>query len=596
MSGGVALLDFDNDGLLDIYLTDSLTVDTANDPKAARSALYRNLGGWKFEDVTDRAGVGHPAGRWGCARRTSTPTGGRTSTSPPSAGTSSTATTTTGRSPTSRRSSGLTGGGWSAGCGFADYDRDGDLDLFVSRYVQGRPREPPRVRQGRRPASTAASPSSAVRAAFPGRRTSCSATTADGRFTEVSETAGVADPREYFGLGIAWFDFNRDGWPDLYVANDSGPNFLYENQKDGTFKEVGLSMGVAVSEDGGEQGSMGVAVGDYDNTGRLQHLRDELRRGVQRALPRRRRPLHRRLLPVEDGGEQPPLRQVGHRVLRLRQRRPPRPHRPSTATSIRSSTSRGWAPPPATGSGSSSTTTAATAPSTRWRPRYGPVLTEERSSRGLAVGDLDNDGRLDLVINDLDGRPQLLRNETRRRGQLAAREAARARARTPTRSARWSRRAGGQASRQMRLVQSGTSYSRRTTCGCTSAWAAAATVDSVEVLWPDGTTTRLENVKANQVLEVAGALARGPHTATRASRSCCRRRWRASRVPTSRQPQSGASLPSAETTISVGVGTIRLDDPPHLVDERVALRRRARRRARSARDRARGSGSPPRSR
>ena len=70
-------------------------------------------------------------------------------------------------------------------------------------------------------------------------------------------------------MGVAWFDYNADGWPDLYVANDSGPSFLYENRKDGTFKEVGFPMGVAVSDDGGEQGSMGVALGDYDNSGRL---------------------------------------------------------------------------------------------------------------------------------------------------------------------------------------------------------------------------------------------------------------------------------------------------------------------------------------
>ena len=79
----------------------------------------------------------------------------------------------------------------------------------------------------------------------------------------------MADQRGYFGLGIAWLDCNQDGWLDLYVANDSNGNFLYINQKDGTFKEAAFPMGVAVSEDGAEQGSMGVAVGDYDNTGRF---------------------------------------------------------------------------------------------------------------------------------------------------------------------------------------------------------------------------------------------------------------------------------------------------------------------------------------
>ena len=90
-----------------------------------------------------------------------------------------------------------------------------------------------------------------------------------GRFTEVGAKAGVSDPKGYFGLGIAWFDANDDGWLDLYVADDSSPSLLYLNQKDGTFKEAAFSLGVAVSEDGAEQGGMGVAVGDYDGSGRL---------------------------------------------------------------------------------------------------------------------------------------------------------------------------------------------------------------------------------------------------------------------------------------------------------------------------------------
>lgn len=93
----------------------------------------------------------------------------------------------------------------------------------------------------------------------------------DGKsqFSEVSEKAGVSDPAAHFGLGIAWFDANEDGWPDLYVANDAMGNFLYLNRKDGTFEEAGFPRGVAVSEDGSEQGSMGVALGDYNRTGRF---------------------------------------------------------------------------------------------------------------------------------------------------------------------------------------------------------------------------------------------------------------------------------------------------------------------------------------
>ena len=136
MSGGVALLDFDNDGLLDVYLTDSLTVDNAKDPTAARSALYRNLGKATFEDVTEKAGVAHPG--WAMGVCTADVDGD---------GWKDIYVTGLGRNTFYRNNhdgtfadlsarAGLAASGWSTGCGFADYDRDGDLDLFVSRYVR----------------------------------------------------------------------------------------------------------------------------------------------------------------------------------------------------------------------------------------------------------------------------------------------------------------------------------------------------------------------------------------------------------------------------------------------------------------------------
>ena len=136
MSGGVALLDFDGDGLLDIYLVDSLTVETARDPRAAKSALYRNLGNGKFVDVAEAAGVAHPG--WGMGVCAADVDGD---------GAPDLYVTTLGKNRLYRNNrdgtftdiaeeAGVAGGGWSAGCGFADYDRDGDLDLFVSRYVK----------------------------------------------------------------------------------------------------------------------------------------------------------------------------------------------------------------------------------------------------------------------------------------------------------------------------------------------------------------------------------------------------------------------------------------------------------------------------
>ena len=183
----------------------------------------------------------------------------------------------------------------------------------------------------------------------------------------MSEQAGVSDPRTYFGLGVAWFDFNDDGWPDLYVANDSTPNFLYLNQKDGTFKEIGFPAGVAVSEDGAEQGSMGVAVGDYDNSGRFSLFVTNFAEEYNNAVPQRRRSLHRRVVPLEDSGRQPALRRLGDRASSTTTTTACSTSSRSTDTCTRSSTRHGCGARPAIVSGSCCTGTMATARSTRSR-------------------------------------------------------------------------------------------------------------------------------------------------------------------------------------------------------------------------------------
>jgi enediyne biosynthesis protein E4 len=205
---GVAVADYDNDGLPDIYVTGY-----------GGNALYRNLGSCKFEDVTDKAGVGAE--------------------------------------------------GFSTGVAWADYDRDGHVDLFVSRYVH--------FDINKRP--TFGSDEKTCR--FKGIRVQCGPwgmqgetdllfhNRGDGTFEEVSKKAGVDDPDRYYGLGVEWGDYDDDGWPDLYVANDSGPNYLYHNKHDGTFEDVSMLAGAAVSSDGLQQGSMGVDWGDYLRDGRM---------------------------------------------------------------------------------------------------------------------------------------------------------------------------------------------------------------------------------------------------------------------------------------------------------------------------------------
>jgi len=208
---GIAVADYDNDGLQDIYVTGF-----------GGNALYHNLGNCKFEDVTDKAGVA--------------------------------------------------GGGFSTGAAWADYDRDGRVDLFVSRYVHVNIDKLPEFGNDPRFCRFKGVLVQCGPWGMPGESDLLFHNKGDGTFEEVSKKAGVDDPHHYYGLGATWGDYDNDGWPDLYVANDAGPNFLYRNKHDGTFEDVGLLAGVALSGDGMQQGSMGVAWGDYLHEGRLSML------------------------------------------------------------------------------------------------------------------------------------------------------------------------------------------------------------------------------------------------------------------------------------------------------------------------------------
>src|SRR5437773_9594592 len=414
MSGGVALFDYDNDGLPDMYFVDSLTVETAKNPSAARSALYRNLGNGKFQDVTDKAGVGHPG--WGMGVCTADFDGD---------GWEDLYVTTIGKNRLYRNNhdgtftdiaeqAGVAGGGWSAGCGFADYDRDGNLDLFVSRYVKIDLDHLPEFGKDKTCEYRGIAVQCGPRG-LAGETDFLFHNDGNGRFTDVSQKAGVSDPRGYFGLGIAWFDSNADGWPDLYVANDSTPNFLYLNQKDGTFKEVAFPMGVAVSEDGAEQGSMGVAVGDYDRSGRFSlfvtnfseeyndlyrndgdHFTDVSFRSKTAPSSLPMVGWGTAFFDYDNDGLLDLIAVNGHVYPQL--------------DKARLGASAGYRQRKLLyhnrGDGTFDEVAA----------QFGSVLSDERVSRGLAIGDLDNDGRLDVVINDLDGSPQVLHNELADRG------------------------------------------------------------------------------------------------------------------------------------------------------------------------------------
>jgi hypothetical protein len=504
MSSGVALFDYDNDGLPDLYLVDSLTVETATDPKAARSALYRNLGGGRFQDVTDKAGVGHPG--WGMGVCTAdvdgdgwedlyvTAIGGSRFYRNNHDGTFSDLTAASGTGVP----------GWTAGCAFGDYDRDGRLDLFVSRYLKIDLAHLPEFGKDKTCEYRGIAVQCGPRG-LPGESDVLLHNDGNGKFSDVADTAGVRDARGYFGLGVAWFDANRDGWLDLYVANDSTPNFLYLNQKDGTFKESAFPWGVAVSEDGAEQGSMGVALGDYDHSGRVSlsvtnfseeyndlyhaegdHFSDVSFRSRTGAVS----------LPFVgwgnafldyDNDSWPDLLIVNGHVYPQLDR-------------VKLGASAGYRQRKLLfhnrGDGTFEEIAA----------RFGAVFTDERVSRGLAVGDIDNDGRIDVVINDLDGAPQILHNELATRGNwliVALKGAA------PNTSAIGAEITVATAStRQMAIVSSGTGYISQSDKRQHFGLGAADTVTEISVKWPDGTVTKRANVKGNQIVTIAQSDAR----------------------------------------------------------------------------------------
>jgi enediyne biosynthesis protein E4 len=201
----IAVGDYDNDGLPDLYVTGY-----------GHNVLYHNLGGCKFEDVTRKAG--------------------------------------------------LEVDGFSTGAAWADYNRDGYLDLFVARYVSTDVRHLP-------PPDPSATGYRSVIIEMPGEMQGESdylfRNRGDGTFEDVSQKAGVSDPHKLHGMGVAWGDYDGDGWPDLFVTNDDGQNFLYHNKGDGTFEEIGLVSGAGLGPNGEIFGNMAADFGDFDRNGKL---------------------------------------------------------------------------------------------------------------------------------------------------------------------------------------------------------------------------------------------------------------------------------------------------------------------------------------
>jgi enediyne biosynthesis protein E4 len=273
VGSGVALLDYDNDGWMDIYLLNGSTLAALNGKESAPHAmlLHNNHDG-TFTDVTDKAGV--PNERWGFG----VAVGDYDNDGWPDIYVSNFGknrlyhNNRDGTFTDTAEKAGVVLGGWSTGPTWGDYDRDGLLDLFVPGYVKFDPNRPPVP--GQNGIRAEACQFRAITAmcgplGLSGESDHLFHNNGDGTFTDVSEQTGVSDPRGYYGLASVFVDIDDDGWPDLAVANDSVPRYLYRNLHNGKFEDVSYVSGFALTDAGLPQASMGIAVGDYNRDGRI---------------------------------------------------------------------------------------------------------------------------------------------------------------------------------------------------------------------------------------------------------------------------------------------------------------------------------------
>jgi hypothetical protein len=489
---GVVLFDFDGDGWTDVFLTNGTTLEGA----AATSHLYRNLGSLRFEDVSARAGFTKAGwGQGACAGDYDndghrdlfvTYYGRSVLYHNQGDGTFRDVTEQAGLASPSVR--------WDTGCSFFDYDLDGRLDLVVTDYLEfdrGKVPEPGAVGYCLwKGISVVCGPRGLP---FAGNRLFHNE--GGGRFKDVSEASRIGKPRACYAFTVVASDFDDDGYPDLYVACDSTPSLLYQNLRDGTFDEVGLFAGVALNENAQEQGGMGVAVADYDEDGHVDIVKTNFSDDVpnvyhnsgdgtfeDRVYPSGLGAytgfvgwgVH--LLDVDHDGRRDLLMINGH-VYPEAARLPDSPFRQRRALY--------WN----VGGGRFKDISAAA----------GPGIAAAWSSRGSATGDLDNDGRLEVVVANMGERPSLLKNFAPQKNWLLVRcEGVKA-----NRDAIGARVFVFVAGRRLSgEVQTGTSYLSQDDSRLHFGLGGDTKYDRIEVRWPGGDQEVFPGGPANRMVAV----------------------------------------------------------------------------------------------
>jgi hypothetical protein len=493
---GVAIFDYDNDGLMDVYLVNGTTFDAPAGDKAPTSHLYRNLGNLKFEDVTAKAGLSRTG--WGqgvCAADYdndgyrdlfATYYGHSVLYHNQKDGTFRDVTAEAGLSSAAVR--------WDTGCSFSDYDLDGKLDLMVTGYIDFDKSKVPEPGSSDK-CKWKGLPVMCGPRGLPQGRSYLFHNEGQGKFADVSAPTGIGKPAGCYGFTVVASDLDSDGYPDFYVACDSTPSLLYHNLKNGKFEEIGIAAGVALSEDGQEQAGMGVAIADYNDDGLLDIAKTNFSEdainiyrnngdgtftddvngsGLGSHTQYLGWGIH--FLDVDHDGRKELLVVNGHVY--------PDVDNAKIEAKYRQPRLLYW------NVGGKFRDISAEA---------GPGVSTPWASRGSAAGDLDNDGALEVVINNLGERPSLLKNFGKKQnwllveceGVTANRDAVGAKVVLTVGTKRY-----------VAEVQTGSSFLSQNDTRLHFGLGPASRFDKVEVTWPGGKTEAFSGGAGNRIVKL----------------------------------------------------------------------------------------------
>jgi hypothetical protein len=503
MAGGALIFDYDNDGRPDLLFINGGSFADKRIAAGARHRLYHNAGGWKFTDVTESSGI-----------RTSGFGMGACSADYDNDGWTDLYITAVGPDKLYRNtgkgtftdvstSAGAGADLWSTSCAFGDIDNDGDVDLYVTRYVDFAADNNKyctlleNVRSYCHPNVYKGVPDVLYR------------NNGDGTFTDITREAGITKAGN--GLGVVFGDYDDDGWIDIYVANDTSPNFLFRNKGKGIFEDVGVWAGVAMGMDGKPLAGMGTDMGDIDGDGRLDIFVTNLDGQTHSVYKNLGKGLFADVT-FQSGVGEATLPFVGFGTAFLDYDNDgdldlsvANGDVIDNVKRLRDNTSYEQLNLLLQNDGAGKFASVG--------PVSGPGFALKKASRALATGDLDNDGDLDILISNVGDAADILRNDggnrsnsilLRLRGSASNRDAIGARLKLVV---------GGKV--LVREVKSGSSYLAQNDLRIHFGLGSAQSADGLEIRWPGGATERIENIQANQILTILegkGVTVRQPFT------------------------------------------------------------------------------------